>query len=135
MQSGHGNIDTVGRFNMGRKLKVDLKEVWRDRIAYDEISAEIRRQGIAGWRPWEILLPPEMLWPMLEEVSQGMVQEWSPILLGVGVQVGTERELAIRFVRTGEAQSPVMVKSMPYAPSRQDDIRPVEVHHGNKVRV
>jgi hypothetical protein len=133
MQPRHSNQYPVDGLGLGGKLKVDLKEVWRDRIAYEEMASEIKRQRIAGWRPWEILLPPEMLWPMLEEVSHGMVQEWSPILLGAGVQVGAERELAIRFVRTGETQSPVMVKAMPYAPSKTDNIVPIEVGHGNTV--
>lgn len=123
----------MGGFHLGGKLKVDLKEVWRDRVALESLKAEILRQSFNGWRPWEILLPPEMLWPMLEEVSQGMIQQWSPVLSGVGVQVGQAGELAIRFVRTGEKMSPVMVQSMPYTPSKKDNIVPVEVHHGNSV--
>ena len=124
----------MGRFNLGGELKVNIVEVWRDKEALEAIKAEVLRQSFNGWRPWEFLLPPEMLWPMLEEVSQGMVQQWSPVLDGVGVQVGKPGELAIRFVRTGEKMSPVMVRSMPYTPSKKDNIVPVEVHHGNSIR-
>lgn len=120
---------------MGGKLNVELAEVWRDRDALESIRAEILRQKINGWRPWEILLPPDLLWPMLEEVSTGMLQQWSPVLMGIGVHVGDQAELAIRFVRIGEAQSPVMVKSMQYVPAKRDSIVPVEVHRGNKVRI
>ena len=71
---------------------------------------------------------------MLEEISQGMFQQWSPVLDGIGVQVGQAGELSIRFVRTGEKLSPVMVRSMPYIPSKKDNIVPVEVHNGNSIR-
>jgi hypothetical protein len=114
-------------------LNVNLAEVWRDKPLLEAIDSEVFRQKHAGWRPWEIMLPPDLLWPMLEEVSSGMVQQWSPVLRGVGVQVGIPSEVSIRFVRAGETQSPVMVKAMPYTPAKKDNIIPVEVHHGNKI--
>jgi len=115
-------------------MLVKLEEVWRDRLALDAMQREITRQRIFGWRPWEILLPPELLYPMLEEVSSGMVTSWSPTVCGAGVQVGNQGELAIRFVRTGEKESPVMVKSMPYQPFNKDAITPIEVNNGHQIR-
>ena len=68
---------------------------------------------------------------MLEEVSQGMVQQWSPVLFGIGVQVGEEREVAVDFVLEGMKTSPVMTKAMPYINQRATV--PIEVGHGNTV--
>jgi len=121
--------------DMGDELTVELTEVWRDRPLLHDIAAEIKRQAQKGWKPWEILLPPDLLWPMLEEVSQGMIMQWSPMLLGVGVQVGPEGEVAIRFVLPDLKTSPVMVRSLPYHGGRKGDTVPVEVHNGNTVRV
>lgn len=116
---------------MGDKLIVELMEVWRDKPLASEIASEIKRQSAQGWRPWQVKLPPELLWPILEEVSQGMVTQWSPVLMGVGVQVGEEHEVAIEFVLPDLKTSPVMTKAMPYHNTRATV--PVEVGHGNKV--
>lgn len=112
-------------------MVVDLIEVWRDKKALEEIGAEIKMQAHQGWRPWEILLPPELLYPMIEEVSQGMYTEWSPTIYGTGIQVGEPHELAIRFVLPDMKLSPVMVKSMKYVPTRKDNIIPIEVNCGH----
>ena len=112
-------------------MTVELMEVWRDKALASELSAEIKRQAQQGWKPWQINLPPELLWPILEEVSQGMVQQWSPVLFGVGVQVGEEHEVAIQFVLPGMKTSPVMTKAMPYINARATV--PIEVGHGHKV--
>jgi len=126
----------MGMFNLGRELmNVDLSEVWRDKSLASDIAREIKRQAAQGWKPWEILLPPDLLWPMLEEVSQGMVMQWSPMLFGTGVQVGAEGEVAIRFVLPDLKTSPVMVRSLPYHGGRKGDTVPVEVSNGNTVRV
>ena len=115
-------------------LLVKLDEVWRDKILIESIKSEIKRQAINNWRPWEIYLPPELLWPMLEEVSQGMYQQWSPTLFGVGVQVGEPHEVSIKFVLPDLNPSPVNISAMPYYPSKASDIAPIEVtNHGNKV--
>lgn len=113
---------------------ISLEEVWRDKPLLDEMRSEIKRQSLQNWKVWEILLPPELLWPMLEEVSQGMYQQWSPSLFGAGVQVGEEKEVAIKFVLPDLKMSPVMVKSMPYLPNRTSNIVPVKVNtNGHKI--
>ena len=112
-------------------MTVELMEVWRDKALASEIASEIKRQKPQGWRPWQVRLPPELLWPILEEVSQGMVQQWSPVLFGIGVQVGEEREVAVDFVLEGMKTSPVMTKAMPYHNARATV--PIEVGHGNTV--
>jgi hypothetical protein len=112
-------------------MTVELMEVWRDKALASELSAEIKRQARQGWKPWQINLPPKLLWPILEEVSQGMVQQWSPVLFGVGVQVGEEHEVAIQFVLPDMKTSPVMTKAMPYHNARATV--PIEVGHGNTV--
>jgi len=110
---------------------VDLTNVWRDKALLDDIRSEVKRQSTAGWRPWEILLPPELLWPMIEEVSAGMMSQWSPVVDNVGVQVGEEKEVAIRFVLKGLKTSPVMVRSIKYKAWNKDNVVPIEVHHGS----
>jgi hypothetical protein len=112
-------------------MTVELAQVWRDKGALSEIKAEIKRASTDGWKPWEVLLPPDLLYPMIEEVSQGQFQQWSPIVLGIGVQVGGQDEIAIRFVLPEMKTSPVMVRSMPYHGGRKGDTIPVEVGHGN----
>jgi hypothetical protein len=118
-------------FDMGQPMKVELMEVWRDKALADELRSEIRRQAVAGWKPWEILLPPALLWPMLEEVSSGMTMTWTPVLFDIGVQVSKEDEVAIRFILPDLKTSPVMVKVMPYRNLKATV--PVEVGHGNQV--
>lgn len=114
-------------------MNVELLEVWRDKYLADEIRSEIKHQAVIGWRPWQIKLPPELLWPMLEEVSQGMVTQWSPQLFGVAVQVGEPKEVSIEFVLPDLKTSPVMVKAMPYTREKFGVTESVEVHHGNTV--
>ena len=116
-------------------MQVDLKEVWRDKGLLEEIRSELLRQKIQGWYPWEVLLPPDLLYPMLEEVSRGMYTQWSPEILGIGVQVGNVDEVAVRFVRKEEKMSPVMVKVLPYHSEKADNVTPVEVNNGNKIRI
>lgn len=116
-------------------MKVRLEEVWRDKGLYEEMKAEIFKQKIMGWHPWEILLPPDLLWPMLEEVSQGMVMQWTPSILDTPVQVGAQSEIGIRFVRKEEKESPVLYRSMKYNPEKSDYVVPVEVNNGSKIRV
>lgn len=116
-------------------MNIDISEVWRDKALLDELKSEILGQKIQGWRPWEILLPPDLIYPMLEEVSQGMYTQWSPVLFETGVQVGNVDEVAIRFVRIGEKESPVMIKAMPYRSYNPDNTIPVEVSNGHKIRV
>ncbi len=116
-------------------MTVNLQEVWRDKPLLSEIKNEILRQKQNGWFPWEVLLPPDLLYPMLEEVSSGMYTTWSPSLFETSVQVGNVDEVAIRFVRKEEKMSPVMVKVMKYHSEKADYITPVEVSNGNKIRV
>jgi len=116
-------------------MTVNLQEVWRDKELLSEIKNEILRQKHNGWYPWEILLPPDLLYPMLEEVSSGMYTTWSPAICDTGIQVGNVDEVAIRFVRKEEKMSPVMVKALPYHSMKADNITPVEVRDGHKIRV
>jgi hypothetical protein len=95
-------------------MNIDLTQVWRDKPLLEDIRSEIKRRALHGWRPWQVLLPPDLLWPMINEVSGGMVQEWSPMLDGVGVHLGEEHEVAVRFVLKDMKTSPVMVRSVPY---------------------
>jgi hypothetical protein len=109
-----------------------MEQVWRDKIVLSEMKSEIKLASQKGWKPWEVLLPPDLLYPMLEEVSQGMVQQWSPSILGAGIQVGAPNEIAIRFVLPELKTSPVMVRSMPYTGGRKGDTTLVEAnYHGN----
>jgi len=112
-------------------LNIDLARVWRDKSVLPEMQSEMKRVALQNWKPWEILLPPNLLYPMLEEISQNMYVQWSPTLFGVGVQVGAPDEIAIRFVLKDMKTSPVMVRSMPYHGGRKGDTVPVEVGHGN----
>ena len=107
---------------------IDLCRVWRDRILLSEIQSEISRQSGEGWRAWEILLPPDLLYPMISEISECMMSTWSPVINGVGVQVGQQNEIAIRFVLPDINPSPVKIKAMKYIPKRADDIIPVGVN-------
>jgi len=116
-------------------MQVNLQEVWRDKELLSEIKNEILRQKQNGWYPWEILLPPDLIYPMLEEVSSGMYTTWSPVVLDTGVQVGNVGEVSIRFVRKEEKLSPVMVKVLEYRSEKADNVTPVEVSNGNKIRV
>lgn len=129
MQPGNGDEHPLELLDLGGAMTVELMEVWRDKVLAADIASEIKRQAKQGWKPWEIMLPPELLWPILEEVSQGMTTTWSPTLYGVGVQVGTEGEVAVRFVLEGMKTSPVMVKAMPYR--NQKATTPIEVGHGH----
>jgi hypothetical protein len=131
MQSGHSDFDPLELLDMGRPMKVELMEVWRDKALAGELRSEIKRQAVDGWKPWEILLPPALLWPMLEEVSSGMTMTWTPVLFDIGVQVGREDEVAIRFILPGLKTSPAMVKAMPYRNPKATV--PVEVGHGDQV--
>ena len=112
-------------------MRIDLGQVWRDKSALESIRAEIKLQKSLGWKIWEVLLPPDLLYPMIEEVSQGMYQQWSPVIDGVGIQVGNQGELGLRFVLPDLKTSPVMFQSMKYAPTRIGDTTPVEVNSGN----
>ena len=107
---------------------IDLCRVWRDRILLSEIQSEIKRQSSEGWRAWEILLPPDLLYPMISEISECMMTPWSPVVNGGGVQVGQQNEIAIRFVLPDINPSPVKIKAMKYIPKRADDIIPVGVN-------
>lgn len=102
-------------------MRIELTQVWRDKVVLEDIRAEVKRQALHGWRPWEYRLPPDLLWPMVSEISEGMVEQWSPTLDGAGVQLGEENEVAIRFVLRDMQTSPVMVRSMPYRGGRQGD--------------
>ncbi len=106
---------------------VELERVWRDKGLLAEIKSEIARQAMVKWRAWEILLPPDLLWPMISEISEGMMTEWSPTLCGAGVQVGEQNEIAIRFVLPDMNPSPVKKQTMKYVPRKADDIIPVGV--------
>jgi hypothetical protein len=108
---------------MGQQVNIDLVQVWRDKPLLEDLRSEIKRQALQGWRPWELRLPPELLWPMVEEVSQGMVQEWSPRLDGIAVQLGDQHEVAVRFVLKDMPTSPVMVRSLPYHGGRPGDTK------------
>lgn len=112
-------------------MTVELTEVWRDKSLASEIASEIKKQAKLGWKPWQVHLPPELLWPILEEVSQGMMTQWSPVLFGIGVQVGEEHEVSVKFILPDLKTSPVMVKAMPYVNQRATV--PIEVGHGNQV--
>lgn len=114
---------------------IDLHQVWRDRNALELIRAEIKSQKGQGWKVWEVLLPPDLLYPMIEEVSQGMFQQWSPVIDGVGVQVGNQGEIAIRFILPDLQTSPVKLQTMKYVSNRFGDTTPIEVNNGNKIRV
>ena len=116
-------------------MNVELSEVWRDKWLLADIASEIKRQATKGWKPWQINLPPDLLWPMLEEVSQGMVTQWSPMLFGTGVHVGQQNEVEIKFILPDMKMSPIMVRSLPYHGGRKGDTVPVEVRNGNTVRV
>ena len=110
---------------------IDLKQVWRDKHLYTEIMDEVSRQAKDGWRAWELLLPPDLLYPMIEEISAGMITEWSPVFNGIGIQVGDQHEVSIRFVLPDINPSPVKLQTMQYIPRRSDDIIPVEVNCGH----
>lgn len=111
--------------------QVDLAEVFRDRKLLDDVRSHIRRRALRNWRAWEVLLPPTLLWPMVQEVSEGRFAEWSPTLDGVPVNVGEPHEVAIRFVLVGLSTSPVEKDCLKYEESRQ--LEPVEVRHGAAV--
>lgn len=130
MYSNSCNIDKMGFQRVGRFMSnaIDLCRVWRDRILLSEIQSEISRQYKEGWRAWEILLPPDLLYPMISEISECMMTTWSPVVNGVGVQVGQQNEIAIRFVLPDVNPSPVKIKAMKYIPKRADDIIPVGVN-------
>lgn len=108
--------------------RIDLQEVWKDKKILGEMRSEIKKQSIQGWKPWEILLPPDLLYPMIEEVSSGMMIAWSPCIDNVGINVGEQNEVAIRFVLKDMKVSSVMVKTMKYIPSKIDDIILVTVN-------
>jgi len=110
---------------------IDLAEVWRDKNALENIRSEIKLQAIQKWRAWEILLPPDLLYPMITEVSQGMFTEWSPVIDRVGIQLGNPGEISIRFVLPDLKISPVKLQTMKYVPMSQDNIIPIEVNSGN----
>ena len=107
---------------------IDLRSVWRDKILLSDIESEIRAQGHLGWKAWEILLPPDLLYPMISEISEGMCTVWSPVIFGVGVQVGAQNEIAMKFVLPDLKTSPVKVQTKEYIPSKADDIIPVGVN-------
>ena len=139
MYASNGNKYPLGMQCMGRELmqtqRIELTEVWRDKQLLDEIRAEIKRQGNTNekWKAWEVLLPPDLLYPMIQEVSQHMITAWSPVVDGIGIQVGEPNEIAIRFILPELKTSPVMVKSMKYFAKRLDDVIPIEVNNGNKI--
>jgi hypothetical protein len=120
---------------------VDIVRVWRDAAALEDIRAAVKAAadsptpGGGRWRAWELLLPPDLLYPMLEEVCKGYVGEWSPVVDGIGVQVGNQGEIALRFVLEGMKTSPVKVMRHKWQPTRTGDSIPVEVNRGNQVRV
>jgi len=111
--------------------RVELSEVFRDRKLLDDIRSHRKRRAMNNWRAWEILLPPALLWPMVQEVNEGRMSEWSPVLDGIGVNVGAPHEVAIRFVLVGLSTSPVEKDCLKYEESRQ--LEPVEVRHGAAV--
>ncbi len=88
-------------------MRIDMEEVFRDKNLLSEIRWEIKRKALTGWKPWAILLPPDLLWPMINEVSQGMAQSWSPFLDGVPIEVGPQNEVGLKFVLPGMKTSPV----------------------------
>lgn len=102
-------------------MNIDLAEVWRDKPLLEDIRSEVKRQALQGWRPWELRLPPELLWPMVQEVSEGMFGQWSPVVDGIAVQLGEQHEVAVRFVLRDMKTSPVMVRALPYHGGRPGD--------------
>lgn len=112
---------------------IDLAPIFRDPALLADIRAEVKRQHLIRWRPWQVKLPPDLIYPMISEVSEGMMQEWSPVLDGMGVQVGDPNEVSIEFVLEGLKTAPVKVRAIPYKVPR--GIEPVEVRHGASVRV
>lgn len=113
--------------------RIDLAWIFRDRHLLDYVREEITTEALAGWRPWEVYLPPEVLWPMAEEINQGRVASWSPCLLGVPVQVGVPNEIKMRFVLEGMKTSPVKVTRLNYYPTKTGYTVPVEVNGGPPV--
>ena len=111
---------------------IDLAEIFRDKELLSDIRAEIKRQGLTNWRPWQIKLPPDLIWPMVSEVSEGMLAQWSPTLDGIGIQVGNPNEVDIVFVLEGLTTTPTKTQSLSYVAPR--GIEPIEVRHGAQVR-
>ena len=111
-------------------MRIDLTEVFRDKEVLSEIRWEIKRKALTGWKPWTILLPPDLLWPMINEISAGMSVPWSPFIDGIPVEVGPQNEIGLKFVLPGMKKSPVHYEGMKYVPSKEDYTVPVEVRHG-----
>lgn len=120
---------------------IDLVRVWRDPEALESIRDAVRAAaamptpGGGRWRPWELLLPPDLLYPMLQEVSKGFCGEWSPVVDGIGVHVGAQGEIKLRFVLEGMRTSPVKVLTKKWTPSGTGRSIPVEVNGGHPLRV
>lgn len=110
---------------------IDIAPIFRDKALLADIRAEVRRQALTHWRPWQVKLPPDLIWPMVSEVSEGMMMQWSPTLDGVGVQVGAPNEVAVEFVLEGMKTSPVKTRTLPYVAPK--GIEPIEVRHGTQV--
>jgi hypothetical protein len=112
---------------------IDLAPIFRDKVLLADIRAEVKRQALTHWRPWQVKLPPDLIWPMVSEVSDGMMLPWSPTLDGIGVQVGNPNEVDIEFVLEGMKVAPVKTRSLPYTAPRGTE--PIEVRRGTPVRV
>jgi len=110
---------------------IDLAPIFRDKMLLADIRAEVKRQALTKWRPWQVRLPPDLIYPMISEVSEGMLAQWSPTLDGIGVQVGNQNEVDIEFVLEDLHTSPVMCRSIRYTPPRGTE--KVEVRHGAAV--
>lgn len=63
-----------------------------------------------------------------------MYMQWNPMLDGVGIDIGGQKEVTIRFVLKRMETSPVMTRSMRYIPSKDDFInKDLEIHNGSAV--
>lgn len=109
---------------------IDLKQVWRDQRLLMDIRSEVKRKKDQHWRAFLLLLPPDLLWPMIEEVNSGTATQWSPSLDGIAINVGPEHEVTMKFVLEGLKVSQVMESTMKYTPWNRSNVKPIEVRRG-----
>jgi len=103
--------------------KIEIKDYFRDKNLLGEIITQVQYiQKVKNCIIRRILLPKEVLYPILTEISFGMVIPYTPTLYGFYVEISPreQMEVAIEYYPKGLKTSPILVDAKPYKPDKKE---------------
>jgi len=106
--------------------EIEISSYWRDKKILQEILSEIGIiEKIKDCKVRCLIFPQEVLYPVLTEISLGMVEAYTPTLCGYPINVNGGDEIQIEFYPKGLKVAPVMIRSKKYIPDKKEFIADV----------